>query len=489
LKSEILSHERNIVVVKAAYEAGEVDRAVGKTVRELSNSANIKGFRKGHVPRKTLELYIGKNSIYKETLEYLANEALESVTAEYELDLAAEPKCRFGDLSEGSPLDMEFTFEVRPEVTLPDISSLAAEKIVYTVSDDQVEEGVRQVLESGAKLEPTGEDRPAAEGDIVEAEYSSYSVEDGGTLKELESRRKNTLYLANLRRDIAESIIGHKPAEELTFDIKLEDDYPDAKMAGRTVRYKLEILDLMKRVVPEATDENVSDLSKGKYGTADELKAEMRRQLERDAEERSAASLQESAVKALSEAAQVDVPESMTDRQYLAMRRERDGQLQRNLSQSLEDYLKNNNLSVEEFEDNLRKRAGEIVRNTLVLDALAERDEISFTSEDLDEEIMLMANGMRINPQELADSLSKNKKEFTSLAMRVRTKNTVKHLASLVQVEEKAPEKHDHDHDHLHDHNHNHDHDHLHDHDHGREDRGHDGQERAGAQPDEVTAI
>jgi trigger factor len=103
----------------------------------------------------------------------------------------------------------------------------------------------------------------------------------------------------------------------------------------------------MKRVVPEADDAVITEISRGKYQSVDEIKADLRKQLEADADARSEASLQESAVKALAEATEVDVPETMIDRQYLAMRREHDNQLQRSLQQSLDDYLTNNNLSVE----------------------------------------------------------------------------------------------------------------------------------------------
>ena len=92
MKSEILSQERNVVVVKSEFDSDEVDSAIRKTVRELSNKANIKGFRRGHVPRKTLELYFGKDGIYKETLEKMAQQALESIISEYELDLITEPQ-------------------------------------------------------------------------------------------------------------------------------------------------------------------------------------------------------------------------------------------------------------------------------------------------------------------------------------------------------------------------------------------------------------
>ncbi|MDR3076933.1 MAG: trigger factor, partial [Synergistaceae bacterium] len=406
--------------------------------------------------------------------EHLASDALENVVSEYDLDLVTDPKVKPGDLSEGNPIEIEFTFEVRPEVELPDISSLTAEKIVYEVRDEDVEEGLRQLLEANARLEPLEDDRPATRDDIIEVQYSSYTAQGDGSMKELERDKKNTLFLANLREDISNAVIGHKPAEELSFDITLEDDYPDSRMAGKTVRYNMEILNFMKRVVPEPTDETILELSKGKYNSVGEIRAEMRRQLEANASERSEGTLQESAIKALSAAAVVTVPESMIDRQYMAMRREQDGMIRQDLKQSLDDYLKNNNLSVEDFDGGLKKRAETIVRNALVLDILAERDEISFTSDDLNDEILRTANAMRVNPQEYADALSGNKQEFAALAGRVRTKNTVKHLASLVQVTEKKEDysaAHDHDHDDD-GHHHEHDHDHAGEDENGTDERG-----------------
>jgi trigger factor len=437
LRTEILSQERNVVAVKAEYEAEEVTKAVSETVRELSRKVNIKGFRRGRVPRKTLELYVGRDKIYTQTAERISQEALDDIVSEYDLDLVTTPQLNIGDLSEGNPLSIEFTFEIRPEVILPDIETLVADKIVYTVEDAEVEEGFRQILESNARLIPLDEDRAVSSEDIVETQYTSFSVKNDGSVVEIEKDKKNTMNIASVRGDIAEAIAGRRLAEEFSFDIKLEDDYPDPKLAGTVVRYNMEILQLMKREIPEGTDEKVSELSKGQYNTVGELKAELRRQMEENAKERSDASLRESAIKALAAAAEVDIPETMIDRQYVAMRKDHDLRLKKDLGESLEEYLTKNSLSVDEYESGLKKRAAEIIRNTLVLDALAEKEEISFTADDINKEIMTMAASMRVNPQDLADALSKNKEEFSSMAMKVRTRNTMNFLASKVQVTEK----------------------------------------------------
>jgi trigger factor len=441
LKTEILSQERNVIAVKVEYEAGEIDKAVGQTIRDMSSKVNIKGFRKGRVPRKTLELYFGRNKIYFETAERIIQDAMESIVLEYELDLVARPKLRGDALEEGSPFSAEFTFEVRPEVTLPDLSTVEATKTIYDTDDVQVDEELNWILESNARFEPVDLDRPAEINDIVETQYTTYSVNSDGKAAVMGGEKKNVMTLDSIRKDIADNIVGKKPAEEFSFEIKLEDEYPDERLAGTVIRYDMEILRFMKRVVPEATDENIAELSKGHYNTVDEIKAALRKRAEEMAQERSMASLRESAVKALAAAAEVDVPESMIDRQYDAMREDQDERIRSDIGLSIEEYMSKNGLNVSEYETKLKESAAEIVRNTLVLDALAEKENISFTSDDLNEEIMRMASAADVNPQKLADALSRDKDEFSALAMRVRTRNTMNFLAGKVSVTETPAEK------------------------------------------------
>lgn len=438
LKSEILSQEGNVVVVRADYEGGEVDRAVAEVFRDYSQNANIKGFRKGHVPRKTIEMFFGRSAMYKESVERLSQKAFDSIVEEYDLDLVTRPKFDAPDLKEGSGYSITFTFEVRPEVTLPDLSTLEAEKVVYTVKDEDIDQELARILEMNADYKPTDEDRPATKDDAVEVEYTTYKI-DGDKKEEVEKNKKSLLILSTLRSDISEAVIGHKLAEEFLFDIKLEDNYPDPRLAGANIRYEMEILQFMKRVVPEESDETIERLSKGVYKTVADIKAELRRQMEEGAAARSDASLRESALEALAAASTVEVPTTMIERQYDAMRREESGMIQHDLGQSLEEYLEKNDLKIAEFEADLKKRAEQIVKNTLVLDALTKRDEISFTSEDMSAEIIRLATNMRMNPQELADRISKNREDFSAVSNRVLTQNTLKHLAESVKVKEIDP--------------------------------------------------
>lgn len=443
MRSEILSQEKNVVVVKAEYDAAEVDSAVAAAIKDISGKVNIKGFRRGHVPRKMLEMYIGRKTIYNEVCDNIRQSALDEIVSEYDLDLIAQPKVEMSEFKEGASLTVTFTCEVKPEVKLPELSELEAVKTVFTVTDENVDAAVKQFLEANSVLEPTDDDREIGAEDIVEVQYTSYRI-TGDSQKELEHDRKSVLNLPVVRKDIADAVIGHKPADEFEFDITLQDDYPDKRLAGAHIRYAMEILNFMKRSVPEENDENIERISNGTYKTSSELRAEFRRRLEESAAEQSEETLRVSALSALCDAAEIDIPETMIERQYDSMRSDYEAQIKAELNITLDEHLAKTGVDANVYKSDLRKSAERILRNSLVLDALAVRDDISFTSDDFNEEIMHMARSMGANPQELADYLSKNRNEFTNVAIKVRNRNTLKHLASLVKVKEEASKEPEH---------------------------------------------
>lgn len=440
MKYEIVSQEKNIVVTRVVYEAHEVDEAVSASVREISSRVNLKGFRKGRAPRRALEMFVGRGAIISEAARALAERAIDEAAEGLDIISVAPPSVGTVDLKEGQELTFDITFEARPEVTLPDLAELSAERTVYTASDQDLETEIERLRDGAATLEPTDEDRPATAEDIVEVQYSSSQVLEKGD-KVLERERKTVFHLSTLRSDIREPIVGHKPAEEFTFEIKMEDDYPDKNLAGARIRYEMEIVRFRRREVPEMTDDLARALSGGRLETVDALRDEVRKALEGLAKDRSESSLRESALEALSKAAIVDVPDTMVLRQYDAMRSREEEQIKNATGKSLEEYLAETETKPEDYERELKESAARIVRNTLVLDTLIEREEISFTQDDLSAEIIEMAQNMRMNPQTLADQISGDRDQFIALADRVRHRNGLKYLAEHVEAVDVEPKE------------------------------------------------
>jgi len=142
VRSEIVSQKKDSVSIKVEIEASDFSKAVNESIRRLSQSINIKGFRKGHIPRRVLELYLGKDVIYKDALDRIVPKALSQIVEDYELELATEPTVNVKEIKEGEPLNLEFTLELRPEAVLPDLKDIEVEINLPQVTDEMVDEAI-----------------------------------------------------------------------------------------------------------------------------------------------------------------------------------------------------------------------------------------------------------------------------------------------------------------------------------------------------------
>lgn len=436
MRSEILSQEQNVIVIKAQYEAPAVTEALKRAYKEIGNNVNIKGFRKGHIPNKILEMHVGRAGIERHAVEMLLRGALENVIREHELHLVTDPSIESGVFKEGSPFEVTMTLEVRPEVTLPDLASLVAERTVHEVTDEMVEKQIEYMLESISEMKTTGEDRELLESDIVDVEYATAIIDENGKQTDLEEKKRNVIELSQptLRKEIKEALVGKKLAEEITVDLQVEADHPEKRLAGKTLRYIMEVMDIMRKETPEFSDESAEKLSQGRYKKAEELRDAVRQQIAATLSMRDTESLRNSAIEKLGEAAEMEIPDTMLNRQKEAMRRGQEEQIRKDLGQSLEEYLQNNSLNPEEFDKDLEENARRIVRNTLALDALMEREKIGCTAADIDREVTTMAYNMGVEPEELKKYFIAEQGRIQEVVSRVRSSKTVDYLISKVQV-------------------------------------------------------
>ena len=112
MRTEIVSQEKNKVVVKANFTAEDVTKAIQKTYNKLSKKTNLKGFRKGKVPFKTINLYFGKKVVLEEALEEILSTSLDEIVNEYGFKLIAEPDLKPEPIEEDKPYEFTVIFEV-----------------------------------------------------------------------------------------------------------------------------------------------------------------------------------------------------------------------------------------------------------------------------------------------------------------------------------------------------------------------------------------
>lgn len=441
MKTEILSQEKNVTTVKAMFDANEVNKAIDKTYSEISTKANIKGFRKGHIPRKTVEMLFGKKGVYAETMERIVPDAVNSMVEEYEMNLISDPKIKPGEMEEGKPFEVTVTCELSPEVTLPDIETIEAKKTIYKASEKLRDENIKSILEASTKMVPTYEERPLTDKDCVSVKFTSYVIDTDGTSKEVEKDQKTEFDLAmpNMRQEIVKALVGKKPGDKASIEIEVEKELQNKDIAGKKMRYDVEVQGIMKNEAPELTDATVAEISHGKQKTVDELKAEITRQLEKSAEEESAESLRNSAVEAITAQSQVDIPETLIIRERAAIRADQEQRIKQQSGLDFDEFIKQNKMDKKKYEKDLNDAATAVVKRSLVLEAIADANDIEWTPEELEAELQKIAATTHVELKKLKDYVYGDRSRLYEIADRIRGRKTVDLIVTKVKVKEVEP--------------------------------------------------
>ena len=439
LKTEILSQEKNVVEAKAQFTAEEVNKAIENTYKDISKKANIKGFRKGKVPRRMLELYFPKDAACAETLEKLLGDAIDNMVEEFELKLIADPDLKPEPLKENEPYEFTVTFEVTPEVTLPELAEIEAEKTIYEVTDAMVDERIANILDSRAEIVPTYEERPLAKDDYVSVKYDTYVTYEDGEEKKEQDGMKTEIFLGSetIRPEVAEALIGKNPGEKASIELPNEGEEAKKAKAVKS-RYEIEVLGIMKKNTPELTDELAAEITHNAHKTVDEFKASIRKQLETSAERQSESSLKDSAVEKAVELSEVEIPEKMIERQKDAMREQQAERIKRENDMTMEDFFAKSGMDKDSYDSAARK----IVKRSLVLEAIADENDINWTPDELKQEINSLALMSGVEPQKLQEYIYGDRNRLYDIAERLRARKTIDFIAKAVKSVD-VPEKKD----------------------------------------------
>ncbi|MGN0882247.1 trigger factor [Cloacibacillus porcorum] len=441
MKTEILSQEKNVVEAKAQFTAEEVTKAVESTYKKISKQANIKGFRKGKIPRRTLELYFPKDAVYAETMENLVPDAIDKMIEEYELKLIAEPDVKPGEIKEGEGFEVTVKFEVTPQFDLPNLEEIEVEKTMYETTDEMVEDQVKRIVESRAEMVPTYEERPLTKDDYASVQYDTFLYYEDGSEKKAEEGQKTEIFLGadTMRPEVVEALVGKAPGETVSIELPVEGEEAKKDHVVKS-RYEIEVLGIMKKTTPELTDELVIEITQSKHKTTGEFKEEVRKQLEAAAENQSKENLKDTIVNKIAGMVEVDVPMTLIERQKDSIRKQQAERIKRENNMTMEEFFEKSGMNKESYEAELDMAAMNIVKRALVLEAVAEANDIEWTPEELTQEITSIARMSGVDPKKLQDYIYGDRDRLFEMAEKIRNRKTVDYLVTTVKVTE-VPEK------------------------------------------------
>ena len=395
-----LSVEVPVEAVKKAY-----DRAVSKVREEMQ----LPGFRKGRVPVALVIQNVGVDFIRGEALEDAIPEWGDEALKEAGLydDAVGTSDLQVGPLDETQ--DYAFTIKVQtmPVPTLGEYKGLEVPKREVEVSDDQISAQLAQLQERLASLQPV-EDRAVKHGDFVLMDLAG--SRDGEPIEGAQG--KDQMYEVgggNLIPGFEEELEGLKAGDEKTFGITFPEDYHAEELAGQPAQFTVTVKEVKEKIVPELDDAFAADVSE--FETMDELRNDVRERLQAAAEAGSEREFRAFAVEKAVEHATLAVPSTMIDREAHRLFH----QLEERVGEqglTMEVYLGVLQKSEEEIEEEMRPQAEFIIKRQLVLEKIAQVEELEVTDADITEVVKHDAEALgRDHLQLLADLEKSGRRE------------------------------------------------------------------------------
>jgi trigger factor len=390
---ETLSPTRVKVSVEVPFS--ELEPSVKKAYRTIGQQVSVPGFRPGKVPSRLIDQKVGRITVLQEAAQDALPDQYMAAIREHDVKAIGRPQVEITELSDGEPWKFTAEVDVRPEITLPDLDGLSASVDEISVTDADVDEQVNALRDRFATLK--GVERAAQTGDYVSVDLAATvggeQVEGGtanGVSYEIGSKE--------LLDGIDDALVGLTAGGTNTFTSKLVG----GAYAGQDAEVTVTVHSVREKELPDLDDEFAQLASE--FDTLDELRADVRARVERTKKLDQAYQARDKALEALLAATEVPVPEGIVTDEVEYRKESMTEQLGQ-MGSSIEQYLAAEEKSAEEFDTELVDNAREAVKTQLVLDTLADQEEIGVSDQELTQEVVRRAQMAGTPPQQYADQL------------------------------------------------------------------------------------
>jgi trigger factor len=393
---EQLSPTRVRINVEVPFTELEPD--FQRAYKELAKQVRLPGFRPGKAPAKLLEARFGREAM----LDQVVNEALPTrygqAVAESEVHPLGQPDIEVTKKEYGQELAFTAEVDVRPAISLPDLSALQVSVDPIEVSDDDVDAELQSLRARFGTL--TGVDRPVANGDFVSIDLSA-TVDGVDVPNAAAQGMSHEVGTGRLIAGLDEALIGLSVDESREFTAKLAT----GEHAGQDAQVTVTVKSIKERELPEPDDEFAQLASE--FDTIDELRSNLRDQVRLLKRAQQADQIRNATLDALLEQVDVPLPEAIVQAQFDSAMH---GALQGldHDQAKLDEVLAGQGTSREEFEAETRDAAEKDVQRQLLLDALADDLDVQVGQDDLTERLVMTSRQYGIEPQQLFTYLQEN---------------------------------------------------------------------------------
>ena len=424
--------EKNMAKLTIEVSAEDLDKAMEKAYQKQKSRISLPGFRKGKAPRKMIESMYGKGVFMEDAVNSLVPQEYTKALGECDLEIVSQPEINVTQMEPGKALIFTADVAVKPEVTLGDYKGVEVPKSEIAVTDEEVDAEVKKEQDKNARTVAV-EDRAAANGDITTIDFEGFV--DGVAFE----GGKGTDYALTLGSGtfipgFEDQLVGANTGDHVEVKVTFPEEYQAKELAGKEAVFQCDVKKIETKEVPELDDEFAKDVSE--FDTLAEYREDVKKKLTEKKEKEARTAKENAAVDKAIENAQMDIPELMTKTECRQMMDDFSRRMQQQ-GLSMEQYFQFTGQSMDKMMEDMKPQALKRIQTRLVLEKVAEAENIQPSEEEITEEIQKMADAYKMEADKIREAIGESGLEQMKKDMAVQKAVTVIADAA-VEVEKAA---------------------------------------------------
>lgn len=432
--------ERNMAKLTIEISAEDFEKAIEKTYQKSKSRFNVPGFRKGKVPRKMIEKMYGVGVFYEDAVNDLLPASYDTAADESELEIVSRPQIDITQIESGKPVVYTATVAVKPEVELGEYKGLTATAPDLAVTDEEVKEVLRQEQEKNAVQVVVN--RAVQSGDTAVIDYEGFV--DGVAFQGGKGENHALVIGSNqFIPGFEDQLIGKETGQEVDVNVTFPTPYQSKDLEGKDAVFKVTIKEVKGKDLPEIDDEFASEVSE--FDTLKEYEDDIRKTLVEKKAEQAKAAKEDELINLAVEAAKMEIPDAMVETEARGMVDDFAGRM-RQQGLTMEQYFKFTGMNQAKLLDQMKDQAFKKTETVLVLEAIAAKEGLKASEEELNEYIENMAKSYSMEVEQVKNllddgSMKQIKKELaTKKAVDFLVENSVEKEAEETEKEPEAKE-------------------------------------------------
>lgn len=428
MKTELLPLENNKLQIEVTIDESEVAAALQGAYKKVVAKVNMPGFRKGKVPVHILEARYGQEVLHDDALDILLPPAYERVLTEHQVKPIARPEVTVVHFARGDAAQIKFVVELLPEIIVEEYKGVVIEKPLVEVGEDQVEKELAKLAERHVRLVDAS-DSALAVGDTAIIDYSG-SVDglffDGGTATGHSLEIGSGTFIPGFE----EQLVGMQRGETRNIDVSFPAEYRNEDLAAQDAVFEVVLHDIKRKELPTIDDEFAKEISE--HETLASLRAEIADKLRLTAENNAKKRIENEVVAKVVNSTSFSIPRVLVEEEIDSMVEDMEQSLSRS-KLKLEQYLSYIGKTKEALREDFRDSAANRVKTRLVIEKVAELENISVDDVEMNIHLEEMAQAYKQSVAEVENFLHQ-RGQYEAMRASLITGKTIDFLVSMAVI-------------------------------------------------------